>query len=228
MQWGVSGKYICHVGFSVFLVVLSCFLPSQSKAFIVLTSTSTFAGEKQRFGYDRSGYDVEESDGGDEDENDNEDDDEDSQAESVLSTTPSVTASPQHHPSRHGLQDAASTDDDIRLPDCFTGAHTDSMDGLPKALLTKMTVLSTVQSVSRSSRSPAESTHQEAHEDKAQERGVGPCGADAALTDIAPASPGRQMSVDYPDPDTALGNSLISTAALTKVGVSKTRERVGF
>ncbi|NWY33992.1 ZEP1 protein, partial [Pheucticus melanocephalus] len=181
--------------------------------------------EKQRFGYDRSGYDVEESDGGDEDENDNEDDDEDSQAESVLSATPSVTASPQHQPSRHGLQDAASTDDDIRLPDCFTGAHTDSMDGLPKALLTKMTVLSTVQSVSRTSRSPAESTHQEAHEDKAQERGVGPCGADTALTDIAPASPGRQMSVDYPDPHTALGHSLISTAALTKVGVSETRER---
>ncbi|NXQ12706.1 ZEP1 protein, partial [Peucedramus taeniatus] len=171
--------------------------------------------EKQRFGYDRSGYDVEESDGGDEDENDNEDDDEDSQAESVLSTTPSVTASPQHHPSRHGLQDAASTDD-IRLPDCFTGAHMDSMDGLSKALLTKMTVLSTVQSVSRTSRSPAESTHQEAHEDKAHERGVGPCGADAALTDIAPASPGRQMSVDYPDPDTTLDHSLISTAALTK------------
>ncbi|NWZ03175.1 ZEP1 protein, partial [Loxia curvirostra] len=176
--------------------------------------------EKQRFGYDRSGYDVEESDGGDEDENDNEDDDEDSQAESVLSTTPSVTASPQHQPSRHSLQDAASTDDDIRLPDCFTGAHTDSMDGLPKALLTKMTVLSTVQSVSRTSRSPAESTHQEAHEDKAQERGVGPCSADVALTDIAPASPGRQMSVDYPDPHTALGHSLISTAALTKVGSS--------
>ncbi|NXY55800.1 ZEP1 protein, partial [Callaeas wilsoni] len=181
--------------------------------------------EKQRFGYDRSGYDVEESDGGDEDENDNEDDDEDSQAESVLSTTPSVTASPQHHPSRHGLQDASSTDDDIRLPDCFTGAHTDSMDGLPKALLTKMTVLSTVRSVSRTSRSPAESTHQEAHEDKAQERGVGPCSGGAALTDIAPASPGRQMSVDYPDPDTALGLSLISTTALTKVGVSDFTER---
>ncbi|NWV87940.1 ZEP1 protein, partial [Machaerirhynchus nigripectus] len=175
--------------------------------------------EKQKFGYDRSGYDVEESDGGDEDENDNEDDDEDSQAESVLSTTPSVTASPQHHPSRHGLQDATSTDDDIRLPDCFTGAHTDSMDGLPKALLTKMTVLSTVQSVSRTSRLPAEPTHQEAHEEKAQERGVGPCSAGAALTDIAPASPGRQMSVDYPDPETALGHSLISTAALTKACV---------
>ncbi|NXP47952.1 ZEP1 protein, partial [Heliornis fulica] len=173
-------------------------------------------GEKQRFGYDRSGYDVEESDGADEDENDNEDDDEDSQTESVLSTTPSVTASPQHHPSRHGLQDTASTDEDIRLPDCFPGVHTDSMDGLPKALLTKMTVLSTVQSVSRTARSPAEITHQEAHEDKAQERGPGPRNASAALADIAPTSPGCQMSVDYPDPGAALGRSLLSTAALTK------------
>ncbi|NWH48718.1 ZEP1 protein, partial [Fregata magnificens] len=175
--------------------------------------------EKQRFGYDRSGYDVEESDGADEDENDNEDDDEDSQAESVLSTTPSVTASPQHHPSRHGLQDAASTDEDIRLPDCFAGVHTDSMDGLPKALLTKMTILSAVQSVSRTSRSPAEFTHQEAHEDKAQERGAGPRSASMALADVAPTSPGRQMSVDYPDPEAALGHSLISTAALTKACV---------
>lgn len=159
---------------------------------------------------------MEESDGADEDENDNEDDDEDSQAESVLSTTPSVTASPQHHPSRHGLQDTPGADEDIRLPDCFSGVHTDSMDGLPKALLTKMTVLSTVQSVSRTSRSPAEFTHQEAHEDKAQERGAGPHSAG----DVAPTSPGRQMSVDYPDPEVALGHSLLSTAALAKVGVS--------
>ncbi|KFZ67687.1 Zinc finger protein 40, partial [Podiceps cristatus] len=173
-------------------------------------------GEKQRFGYDRSGYDVEESDGADEDENDNEDDDEDSQAESVLSTTPSVTASPQHHPSRLGLQDTASVDEDIRLPDCFAGVHTDSMDGLPKALLTKMTVLSAGQSASGTSRSPAEFTHQEAQEDKAQEGGAGPRSANAALADVAPTSPGRQMSVDYPDPEAALGHSLISTAALTK------------
>ncbi|NXJ77716.1 ZEP1 protein, partial [Trogon melanurus] len=171
-------------------------------------------GEKQRFGYDRSGYDVEESDGADEDENDNEDDDEDSQAESVLSTTPSVTASPQHHPSQHGLQDTASADEDIKLPDCFAGVHTDSMDGLPKALLTKMTVLSAAQSVGRTSRSPAELAHQEAHEDRGQERGAGPRGAGAPLVDVPPASLGRQMSVDYPE--TALGHSLTSAMALTK------------
>ncbi|NWI12735.1 ZEP1 protein, partial [Crypturellus soui] len=173
-------------------------------------------GEKQRFGYERSGFDAEESDGAEEDENDNEDDDDDSQAESVLSTTPSVTASPQHHPSRHGLQDAASADEDTRLPDCFAGVHTDSMDGLPKALLTKMTVLSTVQSVGRSSGSPVEFGPQEAQDDKAPERGAGPRSASAALPEVAPSSPGRQMSVDYPDPDVALGHSLMSTAVLAK------------
>ncbi|OXB60160.1 hypothetical protein ASZ78_012311 [Callipepla squamata] len=173
-------------------------------------------GEKQRLGSDRSGFDAEESDGADEDENDNEDDDEDSQAESVLSTTPSVTASPQHHPSRHGLQDATSADEDSRLPDCFGGIHTDSMDGLPKALLTKMTVLSAAQSVSRTSRSPAEFTHQEESEDKTQERGAGPHSADAAPVDSAPASPGRHMSVDYPDPETTVAHSSIATTILTK------------
>lgn len=173
-------------------------------------------GEKQRLGCDRSGFDAEESDGADEDENDNEDDDEDSQAESVLSTTPSVTASPQHHPSRHGLQDATSADEDSRLPDCFGGIHTDSMDGLPKALLTKMTVLSAAQSVSRTSRSPAEFTHQEENEDKAQERGAGPHSASTALVDSAPASPGRHMSVDYPDPETTVAHSSVATTILTK------------
>ncbi|NXC51068.1 ZEP1 protein, partial [Penelope pileata] len=173
-------------------------------------------GEKQRSGYDRSGFDAEESDGADDDENDNEDDDEDSQTESVLSTTPSVTASPQHHPSRHSLQDATSADEDSRLPDCFGGIHTDSMDGLPKALLTKMTVLSAVQSVSGTSRSPAELTHQEGHEDKAQERGASHSSADAALVDSAPASPGRQMSVDYPDPEAAVAHSSIATTVLAK------------
>uniref|UniRef100_A0A8C2U0B2 HIVEP zinc finger 1 n=1 Tax=Coturnix japonica TaxID=93934 RepID=A0A8C2U0B2_COTJA len=173
-------------------------------------------GEKQRLGCDRSGFDAEESDGADEDENDNEDDDEDSQAESVLSTTPSVTASPQHHPSRHGLQDATSADEDSRLPDCFGGIHTDSMDGLPKALLTKMTVLSAAQSVSRTSRSPAEFTHQEENEDKAQERGAGPHSAGTALVDSAPASPGRHMSVDYPDPETTAAHSSAATTVLTK------------
>uniref|UniRef100_A0A8C6ZEG6 HIVEP zinc finger 1 n=1 Tax=Nothoprocta perdicaria TaxID=30464 RepID=A0A8C6ZEG6_NOTPE len=141
-------------------------------------------GEKPRFGCERPAFDADESDGADEDDNDNEEDDEDSQAESVLSAAPSVAASPQHQPSRQGLHEAA--DEEPRLADCLAGLHADSMDGLPKALLTKMTVLSAVQSVGRaSSASPG----------------------DAAAPEAPPRSPGRQMSVDYPDPDAALGHS---------------------
>ncbi|XP_019378190.1 PREDICTED: zinc finger protein 40 isoform X1 [Gavialis gangeticus] len=172
-------------------------------------------GEKQRFGYDRSGFDVEDSDGADDDDNDNDDDDEDdSQAESVLSTTPSVTASPQHHPSRSSLQEVTSADEEIRFADCFTGVHTDSMDGLPKALLTKMTVLSTIQSECRNSRSPVMDPHQEANEARIQE---GVASTEHSLpSETAPRSPGHQMSIDYPDAEAALGSPATSNVVVTK------------
>ncbi|XP_073188146.1 zinc finger protein 40 isoform X10 [Lepidochelys kempii] len=171
-------------------------------------------GEKQRFGCDRSGFDVEDSDGPEDDDNDNEDDDEDSQAESVLSTTPSVTASPQHHPSRNILQETTSADEDIRITDCFAGVHTDSMDGLPKALLTKMTVLSTVQSDCRNSRSPIAITHQEAKEEKIQDKetSIEP----TISPGPSPRSPCHQMSVDYPDTAEALGSSATPTTVVSK------------
>ncbi|XP_075777368.1 zinc finger protein 40 isoform X2 [Pelodiscus sinensis] len=169
-------------------------------------------GEKQRLG-DRSGYDVEDSDGPDDDDNDNEDDDEDSQAESVLSTTPSVTASPQHHPSRNILQEATSADEDIRITDCFAGIHTDSMDGLPKALLTKMTVLSTVQSDCRNARWPIAVAHQEAEEEKIQD---GETSIEPTISPgLSPRSPCHQMSVDYPDAAEALESSA-TPAIVTK------------
>ncbi|EMP25619.1 Zinc finger protein 40 [Chelonia mydas] len=171
-------------------------------------------GEKQRFGCDRSGFDVEDSDGPEDDDNDNEDDDEDSQAESVLSTTPSVTASPQHHPSRNILQETTSADEDIRITDCFAGVHTDSMDGLPKALLTKMTVLSTVQSDCRNSRSPIAIAHQEAKEEKIQDKetSIEP----TISPGPSPRSPCHQMSVDYPDTAEALGSSATPTTVVSK------------
>ncbi|XP_048204428.1 zinc finger protein 40 isoform X2 [Perognathus longimembris pacificus] len=148
--------------------------------------------EKQRFGYERSGCDLEDSDGPDEDDNDNEDDDEDSQAESVLSATPSVTASPQHVPSRSGLQDAVGVEEDLRITDCFSGAHTDPMDVLPRALLTKMTVLSTVQSEhSRKTNLPTKARQQAAKE----EEEMLPSG-DASRS---PKTPSHQMFVDYPE-----------------------------
>nr|XP_051711072.1 zinc finger protein 40 isoform X3 [Oryctolagus cuniculus] len=157
--------------------------------------------EKQRFSYERSGYDLEESDGPDEEENENEDDDEDSQAESVLSAAPSVPASPQHLPCRGGLPEPVSADEDSRTPDCCSGLHADPMDVLPRALLTKMTVLSAVRSgCGRKTDSPVK-----ARLPAAKDEGRGPPGADPAPR-AAPRSPCRQMSVDYPEAEEILSS----------------------
>ncbi|XP_077209329.1 zinc finger protein 40 isoform X2 [Paroedura picta] len=175
-------------------------------------------GEKQRSGYDRSGFDAEDSDVPDDDDNDNEEEDEDSQAESVLSATPSVSASPQHHPSRNVSQETSSADEDNRIADCFAGVHTDSMDGLPKALLTKMTVLSSTPSVGSSSGPPGASVSHEAGEGHihVQETNTEAAG----LSDLGvPRSPPHHMYVDYPDAEGALGTSTgatVVTAAVSK------------
>ncbi|XP_022373380.1 zinc finger protein 40 [Enhydra lutris kenyoni] len=174
--------------------------------------------EKPRFGFERSGYDLEESDGPDEDDNENEDDDEDSQAESVLSAAPSVTASPQHLPSRSSLQDSGSVEEDIRIADCFSGVHTDPMDILPRALPTKMTVLSTVQSDhSRNTESPAKTRQ---HGTKDGEEPTTPVDFSQS-PDTAPRSPCHQMSVDYPDSEVILGGSVAGkTITLTQSAAS--------
>nr|XP_003468890.2 zinc finger protein 40 [Cavia porcellus] len=167
--------------------------------------------EKQRFNCDRSGCDPEESDGPDEDDNDNEEDDEDSQAESVLSAAPSVTASPQHLPSRSGLQDTVSADEDIRIPDCFSGV--DPMDVLPRALLTKMTVLSTMQSdLHRKASSPAKARQQTAKDEDQAAPSTDSC----RLPEVAPRSPSLQMSVDYPEPGVLHGSVVGSIATLAQ------------
>ncbi|XP_048363929.1 zinc finger protein 40 isoform X2 [Sphaerodactylus townsendi] len=175
-------------------------------------------GEKQQSGYDRSGFDAEDSDVPDDDDNDNEDEDEDSQAESVLSATPSVSASPQHHPSRNVSQEASSADEDTRITDCFAGIHTDSMDGLPKALLTKMTVLSSVPSESSCSRPPGVAAPHEASDSCPQVRGTS--------TEAVPRSPSHHMYVDYPDADEALGSSAGATVVTTAVSKSTTCTRL--
>ncbi|XP_051026438.1 zinc finger protein 40 isoform X2 [Acomys russatus] len=153
--------------------------------------------EKQRFGYERSGYDLEESDGPDEDDNDNEEDDEDSQAESGLSAAPSVTASPQHLPSRSGLQDPGSVEEDLRVPSCFSGLHTDPMDLLPRALLTKMTVLSTEQIDPNRTDLPAKA-RQNPEKDEPE---LVPPGDTPRSPEVTPRSPGHQMSVHYAESD---------------------------
>ncbi|XP_062986437.1 zinc finger protein 40 [Elgaria multicarinata webbii] len=179
-------------------------------------------GEKQRLGYDRSGFDAEDSDGPDDDENDNEEDDEDSQTESVLSATPSVSASPQHHPSRNISQEISSADEDIKIADCFAGVHTDSMDGLPKALLTKMTVLSTVQSDCRSSGPPVAVLPREANEGNLQDTAT--TTEPPVSTEPIPRSPCHQMYVDYPDTEEVLqGSAPTITTTVTSKSTTSTR-----
>ncbi|XP_037375112.1 zinc finger protein 40 [Talpa occidentalis] len=171
--------------------------------------------EKQRFSFERSGYDLEESDGPDEDDNENEDDDEDSQAESVLSAAPSVTASPQHLPSRSSLHDSVSTDEDIRIPDCFSEVHADPMDVLPRALPTKMTVLSTMQSdYSRKMESPVKSGQRAT---KNEENETTTPVDFSRSPEAAPKSPCHQMSVDYSESEEILRSSVARKAiALTQ------------
>ncbi|XP_058931390.1 zinc finger protein 40 isoform X2 [Kogia breviceps] len=173
--------------------------------------------EKQRFRYERSGYDLEESDGPDEDENENEDEDEDSQAESVLSAAPSATASPQRLPARSSLQDCRGADEDVRIADCFSGGHTDPMDVLPRALPTKMTVLSTVQSdYDRKPGSPGR-TRQRAAGDEGEAAAPGDS---ARSPEAAPRSPCHQMSVDYPESEEILGSSVAGKAVALTQGPS--------
>ncbi|XP_073938999.1 zinc finger protein 40 [Castor canadensis] len=175
--------------------------------------------EKQRFSYERSGYDLEESDGPDEDDNENEEDDEDSQAESVLSAAPSVTASPQHLPSRSGLQDTVSADEELHVTDCFSAAHTDPTDVLPRALLTKMTVLRTVQSDhSRKTNSPGKVRQQAAKDEDGTIASV----EAARSPEAAPRSPCHQMSVDYPKSE-VLRSSMAGKTVTSTQGMSSVR-----
>ncbi|XP_051829985.1 zinc finger protein 40 [Antechinus flavipes] len=171
------------------------------------------SGEKQRFIYEQSGYEIEDSDGPDDDENENEEDDEDSQSESVLSAAPSVTASPQHHPSRSSLQESLSADEESRMTDCFSGVHSDPMDALPKALLTKMTVLSSVQSDSRSSLSPV-ITRQHGTKDESTQEKVTSEDVTQSL-EAAPRSPCHQMSIDYPD-EVAGSTMIVKPTSITQ------------
>ncbi|XP_056377144.1 zinc finger protein 40 isoform X2 [Hyla sarda] len=142
------------------------------------------SGERQRYTGERSGFDGDDSDGAEDEDNDNEDEDEDSQAESVLSATPSVTASPQHYPFRNSQQEASSADEDSRAAHSFS--HTNSMDILPKALITKMTALTTLTICK------PESHGEKA--DKVQQNAIF-----SQSEASSPKSLCNQMSIDYPD-----------------------------
>ncbi|KAE8597950.1 hypothetical protein XENTR_v10016654 [Xenopus tropicalis] len=144
------------------------------------------SGERQRYTGERTGFDADDSDGGDDDDND--DEDEDSQAESGLSATPSVTASPQHYPFRNSQQDASNVDEDLRVPHCFSQSN--SMDSLPKALITRMTAMTT-STICRP----------ESHEERSKVD-FSQVTTGLASEASSPKSLCHQMSVDYPEADT--------------------------
>nr|XP_046274400.1 zinc finger protein 40 isoform X2 [Scatophagus argus] len=153
---------------------------------------------------DRQDSDGDDSDGPDDEENDdNEEEEEDSQAESGLSTNPSVSASPQHIPSKEAevppsaLLAQMSLSSVSLLPSQHPApeSHTSDSESVPMmspVSLSKQIYISgsccspaplpycppTVPTTSDSYTSDTESVHM-----------------------MSPVSPCRQMSIDYPDFD---------------------------
>ncbi|KAM8967340.1 zinc finger protein 40 [Pelodytes ibericus] len=163
------------------------------------------SGDRPKYSGERSGFDADDSDAED-DDNDNEDEDEDSQAESGLSATPSVTASPQHYPFRNNQHETSSTDEDIRIPHCFSQSN--SMDILPKALITRMTALTT-----------ATVCKPDSQEEKS-EKGVQQKTIHQNREISTPKSLCHQMSVDHPEPEDSLDSSAETTTAKTSKDTS--------
>ncbi|XP_028316617.1 zinc finger protein 40 isoform X2 [Gouania willdenowi] len=140
---------------------------------------------------ERQDSDGDDSDGPDDEEND-EEEEEDSQAESGLSTNPSVSASPQHFPSKDtdvppSALLAQMSISSVCLPLSQApapGPQTDSVPMMsPVSLSKQMSILSSFPTspppvTTESHASDTESVHM-----------------------MSPVSPCRQMSIDYPDFD---------------------------
>lgn len=158
------------------------------------------AGDRSQAGSaDRQDSDGEDSDGPDEEEND-EEEEEDSQAESGLSTNPSVSASPQHVPSKEAEIPpsallAQMSISSVSLPPSQPPPHTlDAQTVLmmsPVALSKQMSISGSCSLAMPFPSSPPPVTTT----------------SDCCVSDtesvhmMSPVSPCRQMSIDYPDCD---------------------------
>ncbi|XP_077404561.1 zinc finger protein 40 isoform X2 [Vanacampus margaritifer] len=154
---------------------------------------------------DRQDSDGDDSDGADEEENDdNDDDEEDSQAESGLSTNPSVSASPQHIPSKETevppsallAQMSISSLAQPPPPEPHASDSVLIMNPLPLSQQYSMSgycpsstpICSSLVAATDSNFSDTESVHM-----------------------MSPVSPCRQMSIDYPDCDGPLSPPVTGT-----------------
>lgn len=164
-----------------------------------LTYMHSSAGDHSHTGSaDRQDSDGDDSDGPDDEENDdNEEEEEDSQAESGLSTNPSVSASPQHIPSKEtevppsallaqmSISSVSLLPSHPPAPECHTLDSECVPMMSPVSLSKHMSIAGSflnspppVATTSESYTSDTESVHM-----------------------MSPVSPCRQMSIDYPDFD---------------------------
>lgn len=161
---------------------------------------------------DRQDSDGDDSDGPDDEENDdNEEEEEDSQAESGLSTNPSVSASPQHLSSREAEVPPSSllaqmTISSVSLPSyqpTVPGSDPKAAPSMSPAYLSKQsyTPVPCCAEVQLPYCPPAA------------------CTADSCTWDtesvhmMSPVSPCRQMSIDYPDFDVPSSPTMLGKAS---------------
>ncbi|XP_028819243.1 zinc finger protein 40 [Denticeps clupeoides] len=146
---------------------------------------------------DRPDSDADESDGPEDEDNDGEEEDEeDSQAESGLSTTPSVSASPQHLPSAQTDMAPSSLLAQMSIssaPNPLPQASTTDFQTSDAESVAMMSPVSPNKPLSRSHPGPVPFSS--------------PLTSDSHTSDtesvhmMSPVSPCRQMSIDYPEFD---------------------------
>lgn len=142
---------------------------------------------------DRQDSDGDESDGPDDEENDdNEEEEEDSQAESGLSTNPSVSASPQHIPSKEAEVPPSALLAQMSISSVSLPLSLDSVPLMSPMYLSKQISASG----SRCSPMPLPTSPPPVATTSES------CTSDTeSVQMMSPVSPCRQMSIDYPDFD---------------------------
>ncbi|XP_051948536.1 zinc finger protein 40-like isoform X2 [Xyrauchen texanus] len=166
------------------------------------------SGDRGRAGSaDRQDSDGDDSDGPDDEDNDGEEDEEDSQAESGLSATPSVSASPQHFPANQADMAPSSLLAQMSIslnptsapqPLLPTASDYQSSDTESVAMTSPISLVRQM-SISASCSSPSPSPTSFTYHP------VPASVSHASDTDsvhmMSPVSPCRVMSIDYPDFD---------------------------
>ncbi|XP_066529727.1 zinc finger protein 40 isoform X2 [Hoplias malabaricus] len=155
---------------------------------------------------DRQDSDGDDSDGPDDEDNDGEEEDEeDSQAESGVSATPSVSASPQHLPSSQPdpapssllAQMSISPNPRPALLPQVPASESHALDSESVAMTSPVSLVRQM-SISASCSSPGPSISFASHPAPASESHASDT---ESVHMMSPVSPCRQMSIDYPDID---------------------------